>query len=52
LFFVVAIKDITEIANIAYVAGAVGVFTAGAAMYTAFGEILNEQYGKTILPLC
>jgi succinate-acetate transporter protein len=52
LFFVVAIKDVTEIANIAYVAGAIGVFTGGAAMYTAFGEILNEQYGKTILPLC
>jgi len=52
LFFVVAIKDVTEISDLAYVAGAVGVFTAASAMYTAFGEILNEMYGRTILPLC
>ncbi|MCL2032895.1 MAG: acetate uptake transporter [Methanomassiliicoccaceae archaeon] len=51
LFFVVAIKDVTEISNIAYVAGAVGVMCGGTAMYTAFGEVLNEQHGRTILPL-
>lgn len=51
LFFVVAIKDITEISNIAYIAGVVGVICAGSAMYTAFGEVLNEQYGRKVLPL-
>ena len=51
LFFVVAIKDMTEIANIAYVAGAVGVLCGGSAMYTAFGEVLNEQFGRKVLPL-
>jgi len=52
LFFVVAIKDALEIDSLAYVAGAVGIFTAASAMYTAFAEILNEQFGRTVLPLC
>jgi len=51
LFFVVAIKDGTGIADVAYVAGVVGVICGGTAMYTSFGEVLNEQHGKTILPL-
>ncbi|MDR3075521.1 MAG: acetate uptake transporter, partial [Candidatus Methanoplasma sp.] len=51
LFFVVAIKDLTGISGIAYVAGAIGVACGGTAMYTAFGEVLNEQYGKTVMPL-
>jgi len=51
LFFLVAIKDITEISDIAYIAGIVGAICGGAAMYTAFGEVLNEQYGRTVLPL-
>ncbi|MDR0309625.1 MAG: acetate uptake transporter [Candidatus Methanoplasma sp.] len=51
LFFVVAVKDVTEISNIAYVAGAVGIFCGGSAMYTAFGEVLNEKLGRTLLPL-
>jgi len=51
LFFVVALRNITEISDIAYIAGAVGVICGGAAMYTAFGEVLNEQHGKKLLPL-
>ncbi|MDR1404067.1 MAG: acetate uptake transporter [Candidatus Methanoplasma sp.] len=51
LFFVVAVKDLTGIPEIAYVAGAIGTICGGAAMYTAFGEILNEQHGRTLLPL-
>ena len=51
LFFLVAIKDASGISDIAYVAGGVGVLCGGSAMYTAFGEVLNEQHGRTILPL-
>ncbi|MDR0509174.1 MAG: acetate uptake transporter [Candidatus Methanoplasma sp.] len=51
LFFLVAIKDATGMSDIAYIAGAVGVLCGSAAIYTAFGEVLNEQYGKTLLPL-
>jgi len=51
LFFIVAIKAASEISDIAYVAGAIGVICGGSAMYTAFGEVLNEQHGRTILPL-
>jgi len=51
LFFSVAIKTASGIPELAYVAGAIGVICGGFAMYTAFGEVLNEQHGKTILPL-
>ena len=52
LFFLVAIKDASEINDIKYIAGVVGVLCGGTAMYTAFGEVLNEQFKRTILPLC
>ena len=51
LFFIVAIENATGIKDIGYVAGVVGLITGGSAMYTSFGEVLNEQHGKTILPL-
>ncbi|MCL2148068.1 MAG: acetate uptake transporter [Methanomassiliicoccaceae archaeon] len=51
LFFVVAAKDATGISEIAYVAGVIGVVSGGTAMYTAFGEVLNEQHGRAVLPL-
>ncbi|MCL2333316.1 acetate uptake transporter [Candidatus Methanoplasma termitum] len=51
LFFVVAIRFGTQNADVAYVAGVIGIICGGSAMYTAFGEVLNEQHGKTILPL-
>ncbi len=51
LFFIVAAKDLSNIHDIAYIAGAVGFICGGTAMYTAFGEVLNETYEKEILPL-
>ncbi|MDR1954843.1 MAG: acetate uptake transporter [Candidatus Methanoplasma sp.] len=51
LFFIVAIKDATGISDIAYVAGAVGSICGGTAMYTAFGDVLNEKYERAVLPL-
>lgn len=51
LFFVVAAKDLSGITEIAYFAGAIGIVCGGTAMYTAFGEVLNEQHGRTVIPL-
>jgi succinate-acetate transporter protein len=51
LFFIVSIRNLSEVSDVAYVAGAVGVICGGTAMYTAFGEVLNEQFGKKVLPL-
>ena len=51
LFFVVAAKDLSQVSDIAYVAGVVGIICGGIAMYTSFGEVINEQHGRTILPL-
>jgi len=51
LFFIVAIEKGSGVADIGYVAGVVGIICGGSAMYTSFGEVLNEQHGKTILPL-
>ncbi|MFA6710205.1 MAG: acetate uptake transporter [Candidatus Methanomethylophilaceae archaeon] len=51
LFFVVAAKDASGIAELAYLAGAVGILCGGSAMYTAFGEVLNETYDRPLLPL-
>lgn len=51
LFFLLAIKDFTEIASIGIIAGYVGIFCGLSAMYTAIAEILNELYGRVVLPL-
>lgn len=51
LFFTVAAKDLSGIPEIAYVAGAIGIVCGGSAMYTAFGEVLNETFDKPVLPL-
>ena len=51
LFFVVAIHANTGITDVGYLAGVIGIICGGTAMYTSFGEVLNEQHGKTILPL-
>jgi len=51
LFFVVSAKELSGIADIAYVAGIVGFICGGSAMYTASAEVINEQHGRCILPL-
>ena len=51
LFFLLGIGDIAGIAELKTIAGYEGIVCGGAAFYTAIAEILNENYGKTILPL-
>ncbi len=51
LFAVLAIKDFTGIPALGLVAGIIGVFTGFSAIYTGIAEVLNEVYGKVVMPL-
>jgi succinate-acetate transporter protein len=50
LFFLLALGDITGNATITLIAGYEGIFTGFAAIYVGLAEVLNEAYGKHILP--
>ena len=51
LFFLLAAADFTLIHEIKVLAGYVGIFCGASALYNAFGQILNHEFKKTILPL-
>ena len=51
LFFLLAIGDFTHCHAVTVIAGIVGIFCGLSAIYSAMGQILNAEYGKTILPL-
>lgn len=51
LFFLLAISDFTGIAAIKTVAGWEGIICGLSAMYACVAQILNEVYGKVVLPL-
>lgn len=51
LFFLLAAHFWAESESLGKAAGIEGVICGLSAIYTAFGEILNETYGRTILPL-
>jgi len=51
LFFLLAIKDFTEISLLGKVAGVVGIFCGSTALYISVAQVLNELYGKTVMPL-
>ncbi len=51
LFFLLAAKDWTESHLLGVIAGYEGLFCGASAFYLAMAEILNETYGKTILPV-
>ena len=46
-----ALGDFTGIHAIITVAGVVGIFCGASALYAAFAQVLNEVYGKTVMPL-
>ncbi len=52
LLFLLAAKEFTGSAIIGTIAGYEGIICGLSAVYLAFAEILNEAYGKTILPIC
>lgn len=51
LFFLLAIGDATGNAAIKTFTGYEGIFCGASAIYTAMGEVLNEKYGREVLPL-
>jgi hypothetical protein len=51
LFFLLAIRDYTGSATIAMITGYEGIFCGFTAIYAACAQVLNEVYGRTVLPL-
>lgn len=52
LFFLLAIGNGTGNAGLLRLAGFEGIICGLIAIYTGFAQVLNELYGKTILPIC
>ena len=51
LFLLLALGDFTGNHTITIVAGFEGIFCGLSAIYSAMGQILNAEYGKTVMPL-
>ena len=51
LFFTLALGDALNDPTITQVAGFIGIVCGLSAMYTALAQVLNEVYGRTVLPL-
>lgn len=51
LFFLLAIGDFTGIHRITVIAGWVGIFCGASAFYASVAQIINNEFGKSILPL-
>ena len=51
LFFLLAAGDFTGNEAITRLAGYEGIFCGFTAIYTALGQVLNEMYGKKMVPL-
>jgi succinate-acetate transporter protein len=51
LFWLLAYKDITGNAMIGTIAGYEGIFCGFSAIYTGLAQVLNECYGRIVLPL-
>ena len=51
LFFMLAIGDATGNADIKRFAGYEGILCGGSAIYTGIANLLNEVYGRTVMPI-
>ena len=51
LFILLALGDFTGNHGITTIAGFEGIFCGASAIYSAVGQILNAEFGKTIIPL-
>ena len=51
LFALLAIGHLTDNESIVVVAGWIGIVCGASAIYLAMGEVLNEQFGRTVLPI-
>jgi succinate-acetate transporter protein len=52
LFFLLAISEIFNSSTVKVVAGYEGVICGMSAVYAGLAQVLNEIYGKTVLPIC
>ncbi|MCP4075000.1 MAG: hypothetical protein GY744_02290 [Gammaproteobacteria bacterium] len=51
LFFLLAFGDLTGSQTIKLIAGYEGIICGFSAIYTALAQVLNEVYGKTVMPI-
>jgi succinate-acetate transporter protein len=51
LFFLLALGDYTGNSTIKHVAGYEGIVCGASAIYTGVAGLLNEQFGRTVLPI-
>lgn len=51
LFFLLSMANFTESHTIHTIAGYIGIFCGGSAIYNSIGQILNQEFDKTVLPL-
>jgi succinate-acetate transporter protein len=51
LFFLLTARDLAGSTAIGIIAGYEGIICGLSAIYTALAEVLNEAYGKTVLPV-
>lgn len=51
LFFLLAIRDITGSAIIGTITGFEGIICGASAIYTGLAQVINEHFGKDVLPL-
>lgn len=50
-FFLLAGKDLFGIASLGVIGGYFGLVTASLALYLAAAEVINESFGRTVLPI-
>ncbi len=51
LFFLLAVRDFTGNVLIGIIAGYEGIFCGASAIYFAMAQVLNNEYGRVILPV-
>ena len=51
LFFLLAAKDFTGNHPLGTIAGYEGIFCGGSAIYLAMAEVINEKFGKIVMPV-
>lgn len=51
LFFLLAASDFSDSKTIGMIAGFEGIFCGASAIYFAMAQVLNNEYGRTVLPI-
>ncbi|MDR0519045.1 MAG: acetate uptake transporter [Clostridiales Family XIII bacterium] len=51
LFFGLSLGDFTGVEQIHLASGWIGIFCGASAIYNAMGQVINEEFGKAVVPL-